>query len=90
MVYSSYMKLQILHYNSKGFKPYTIAVMLEKYDNITASQRGIAKFLKVYEETHTIARRPGSGQLSKITVSVKELVEQQMQCDDETTATQLH
>ena len=35
-------------------------------------------------------RRPGSGRMFKITQRVKELVEQQMERDDETTATQLH
>ena len=78
MVYSSYTKLRILYYSSKGFKPYTIARLLEKNDNITVSRRGIAKFLKVYEETQSISRRPGSGRLSKITASVKQMVEQQM------------
>ena len=59
-------------------KPYTIARLLEKNDNITVSRRGIAKFLKMYEETQSISRRPGSGRLSKITASVKQMVEQQM------------
>lgn len=90
MVYSSYTKLRILHYWSKGFRPYTIARLLEKNDQISVSRRGVAKFLKVYEETKSIARRPGSGRLSKVTTTVKELVEDQMQRDDETAATQLH
>lgn len=30
MVYSSYAKLRILHYNSKGYRPYTIANLLRK------------------------------------------------------------
>ncbi len=37
-----------------------------------------------------IARRPGSGGKTKITVDVKRIVEEQMRLDDETTATQLH
>ena len=90
MVYSTYTKLRILHYSSKGFRSYTIANLLEKYDNITVSIRGVAKFLKVYEETNSIARRPGSGRATKITATVKQLVEEQMVRDDETTATQLH
>ena len=51
---------------------------------------GVSKFLKHYKEMGTIARKPGSGRLSKVTSRVKELVEEQMQMDDETTATQLH
>ena len=67
-----------------------IARLLEKDDGISVSQRGIAKFLKVYEETQSISRRPGSGRLSEITASVKQIVEQQIQLDDETTAAQLY
>ena len=89
-MYSSYAKLWILHYNSKGFRPYTIANLLRKNDGILASRRGIAKFLKVYEQTQSIVKRPGSGWLSKITATVKELVDQKMELDDESTATQLH
>ena len=44
----------------------------------------------LYEETGSIERRPGSGGISKVTSLVKELVEEQMQRDDETTAYQLH
>ena len=51
---------------------------------------GIYKFLRVYEATDTIQRRPDSGRPSKITSEVKVLVEQQMIRDDETTASQLH
>ena len=90
MVFSSYTKLKILYYDSKGLKPYTIARMLEKNDGITVSRFGVAKFLKMYNTTGTISRKPGSGGLSKITAQVKELVEAKMLEDDETTATQLH
>ena len=81
MFFSSHTKLRILYYDSKGFKPYTIARMLEKNDGITVSIFGVAKFLKV---------QPGSGGVSKITARVREQVEAKMIEDDETTATQLH
>ena len=90
MVFSSYTKLRILHYDSKGFKAYTIARLLEKNDGIRVSRFGVSKFLKVYRTTGTISRQPGSGRLSKITAQVKEMVEAKMLEDDETTATQLH
>ena len=90
MVYSSYTKLRILRYHSQGYKPYTIAKLLCESDGIRVSRYGIAKFLKVYHATGSIRRRPGSGRISKITAEIKELVEQQMQQDDETTAYQLH
>ena len=54
------------------------------------SRVGVHKFLRVYETTHTIQRRSGSGRPSKITPEIKALVEHQMNLDDETTASQLH
>ena len=90
MVYSSYTKLRILHYSSKGFKPYAISRLLLKEEGIEVSRFGVSKFLEVYQTTFTISRQPGSGRPSKITAEVKELVEVKMQEDDETTATQLH
>ena len=90
MVYSDYVKLRILHYHFKGFTAYTIVKCLMKYDDIKVSIVGVWKFLKHYKETGSIARKPGSGRLSKVTSSVKELVEELMQNDDETTATQIH
>ena len=90
MVYRTYTKLRIVHYHSRGHKPYTIARLLKENDGITVSRFGVAKFLKVYQSTGSIERRPGSGRLSSVTWRIKELVEQQMQEDDESTATQLH
>ena len=90
MVFSTYTKLRIVHYQSKGYKPYTIANLMKENDEIVVTRHGVAKFLKVYQSTGTIERRPGSGRLSSITWKVKELVEAKMCEDDETTATQLH
>jgi transposase len=90
MVYSTYTKLRIVHYYSRGHKPYTIAGLLKENDGITVSRFGVAKFLKVYQSTGSIERRSGSGRLSSVTWRIKELVEQRMQEDDESTATQLH
>ena len=47
-------------------------------------------FIRKYLDTGSIGRRVGSGRRSKVTVEVKELVEEQMRRDDETTAHQLH
>ena len=54
------------------------------------NRMGIRKFLQKHRETNNIERRPGSGRPTKMTVPVKELVEQQMRDDNETTAVQLH
>ena len=48
------------------------------------------KFIKHYQESETIHCLPGSGRISKITGEIKEIIEQQMRTDDETTAVQLH
>ena len=89
MVLSTYSKQRIVALFDQGFKAPTIANKLrEEVTHVT--RVGIYKFLRVYEATDTIQRRPGSGRPSKITSEVKVLVEQQMIRDDETTASQLH
>ena len=90
MVFSDYVKLRILHYYLKGYTAYTVAKCLQKEDGIKVSVFGVSKFLKHYQETGSIVRKPGFGRLSKVTSRVKELVEEQMERDDETTATQLY
>ena len=90
MVFSEYVKLRIIYHSNRGIKPYTIAKLLEDEEGIKVSKVGVMKFLKVYLETGSTARRPGSGRPCKVTQQVNELVEAQMQKDDETTATQLH
>ena len=55
-----------------------------------ASRRGVDKFIQRYQQTGTIARKPGSGRLSKITSEIKAIVDEQMRTNDETTAAQLH
>ena len=89
MVFSEYKKQRILYLRLQGYRPPTIAKLLRK-EGMAASRRGIAKFLKKYAETGTLARLPGSGRLTKITAEIKQIVEEQMRLDDETTAYQLH
>ena len=50
------------------------------------AREGIAKFVKKYQETGCVARRPGSRPPSKVTVEMKVFVEAKMREDDETTA----
>ena len=89
MPYTTYVKLRIIHHHLHGLRPYTIAKVLEE-EGIKVSRFGVHKFLVTYRETGSVQRRPDSGRLSKVTMQVKELVEEQMQKDDETTAYQLH
>ena len=90
MVFSEYIKIRILYHHNNGLKPYTIAKLLLEDEGIQVSKVGVWKFLKVYKNTGSTIRRRGSGRMSKITQRVKELVDQQMEKDDETIATQLH
>ena len=92
MVYMDYIKQQILYhyYNNKYmYSAPTIAKALRK-EGLKASRMGIAKFLKHYKESSSIARKLGSGRPSKITPEIKKVIEEQMQLDDETTTYQLH
>ena len=73
----------------QGLKLYTIAKVLEE-EGIKVSRFGVHKFLVKYRETGSLERGPGSGWISKVTMHVKDVVEEQMQKDDETTAYQLH
>ena len=51
MVFSSYTKLRIVHYQSKGYKPYTITNLMKENDGISVSRYGVVKFLKAYQTT---------------------------------------
>ena len=53
-------------------------------EGMITSRSGICKFIRHYKETGSIGRRPGSGRRSKITEEIKQIVEEQMRKDDET------
>ena len=63
---------------------------MEANEGLKMSRFGVAKFLKTYEETGMITRKPGSGRPSKVTGESKSIVDMQVKEDDETTAYQLH
>ena len=88
MVFSDYTKQRILVMYRHGYKAPPISRKLTE-EGIITSRRGVAKMLDRYQETGTIKRKEGSGRPSKVTSEVKQLVEQQMRLDDETTAIQL-
>ena len=90
MVFSVYKKQRILYFHLQGYKAPTIAKLLQEDGMSASSRRGIAKFLKCYRETGTIARCPGSGPRSKIMPEVKGIFEERMSAVDETTAVPLH
>ena len=64
-----YVKLSFIYHSNRGtcIKPYTISKLLEDEEGIEVSKVGVMKYLKVYLETGSTARRPGSGQTCKVT-----------------------
>ena len=88
MVFSDYNKQRIIYLKNKGFNAPNIAKLL-KDEGIRVSRVGVYKFLKHFEENGTLLSKPGSERPSKITQEIKEMVEEQMRRDDETTAFQL-
>ena len=90
MVYSAYTKQRIVFYDAQNFKPPTIQKLLLEEEGLITTRQGITKFLKNYRLTGAIDRCHGSGRPTKASVEVREIVEQQMRLDDETTAIQLH
>ena len=89
MVYSDYTKQRILGLYWRGLKISEIVEYLVLEDGIQSTKQGVRQFLKRYHMTGSIARKPGSGLPPKISSGLKQLIEDTMQEDDETTATQL-
>jgi len=82
MVLSDFAKLRILGLHWKGYTISAIVECLLLEDGIQVSKQGVRLFLKRYKEY-------GSGMVSYLTPAVQRVIEQAMQEDDETTATQL-
>ena len=88
MVYSDYVKQRILFYRRLGKSYGSITHCLAKEGYVT-TKAGVYKFVRRYEETATISRRPGSGLAKKLTAEAKRIVDEQMSRDDETTGMEL-
>ena len=78
-----YKRQRIVYLFDKDNKPPSIARLLRKKD-LSASRRGIAKFLAKYLATGSIGRRPTLGRPSKVTAEDKTIVDDKMTVDDET------
>lgn len=88
MVYSEYTKQRIVYHYKRNLKPSEIVKALES-EEIKASRSGIWRFLKRYKTTGTTARKKGSGRSRIISDNEKQIIEQTMQKDDETTIAEL-
>ena len=82
------MKRRALYHAAKGLKPSAISRALAD-EGLAYSQKSVWTLLRKFREIQSTTRKSGSGRPTKITARVKELVENQMQKDDETTAVQL-
>jgi len=89
MVLSIYGKQRILSLHWQGCTVSEIAEILVLEDGIRVSRPGVRMILKRYNQTGTIARKPGSGCYPKLSPEVLQLIEDAMRNDDETAATQL-
>lgn len=89
MVFSTYTKQRILNMYWKGYKVSAIVECLVLQDQIVVSKQGVRQFIKHYHQYGTIARKPGSGLPPKLSPTIQQLIEETMQEDDETSATQL-
>lgn len=89
MVYTDYAKQRILSLHFRGFSVSAIVEYLVLEDEIRVTKQGVRLFLKRYQAYNTIARKPGSGLPPKLSPALQQLIDEAMQRDDETTATQL-
>ena len=88
MVYSDYVKQRILfYYRSKKNSSQIVRCLAE--EGHTASKASILKFLRRYRETGNITRAPGTGQATKLTDQIREIIDDQMMKNDETTGLEL-
>ena len=88
MVYSDYVKQRILvFYRFKKNCSQIIRCLAEV--GYTVSKADVLKFLHHYRETGTIAHAPGTDQASKLTDQLREIIEDQMKKNDETTGLEL-
>ena len=88
MPLSTYAKMRIIVLYSAGNRAPKIQTLLKEED-IVVSRVSVWKFIARFERSGSLARKEGSGRPTKLTPQVMALVEEQMNNDDETTASQL-
>ena len=83
-----YVKKRALYYAAKGLNPSAISRALGE-EGQQYSRKSVSSLLRRVRETGGFSRKPGSGKSTIITQRVKDLIEEEMQKDDEATASQL-
>ena len=88
MVFSEYTKQRILSMEWQEYKVSAIVECLVLQDRIRVSKQGVRQFLLRYRHTGTIARKTGSGPCAILSPVIRQIIEETLLEDDETTATQ--
>lgn len=88
MVFSEYMKQQIIFFHNQELRSTAIQKKLQK-EGIAVSVVGIWKFVQQYKQFQSTEWRPGSACASIVSPRIDATIEATMQDDDETTAAQL-
>ena len=83
-----YTRQRAAYYASQGMKAAAISRMLAS-EGLSYTTKSASVLLKKIIRGEGITRKVGSGRPGKVTDRVKALIEEQMQNDDETTATEL-
>ena len=83
-----YARKRAIYLASRGLNPAQISRVLAT-EGISYSRVSVWYLLKKFAASGSEARKSGSGKHSKITQTVNNIVENQMQKDDETTASEL-
>ena len=89
MVLGPYTRQRILSLHWQGYRVSAIVECMVIEDGIKTTKQGVRQFLKHYAKYKTIARKPGSGVVAKLSPEIQQIIEDAMCEDDETTATQL-
>ena len=84
-----YKKERVVFYAAQGLHAAAISRALAN-EGIMYSATSISRVLMKLSNGQSIARKPGPGRPTKISQQVKDLIEDQMQKDDETTASELN
>ena len=83
-----YTKQRAVFYAAKGLKGTAISKALSK-EGLTYSPKSASLLIRKLKRGESVLRKPSTGRPSKVTQRVKDVIEEQMQKDDETTAAEL-
>ena len=83
-----YTKQRAIFYAAKGLNATAISKALLK-EGLSYTPKSVSLLLRKLREGKNIARQPSAGRASKVTQRMKDIVDEQMQKDDETTAAEM-